>query len=198
MRLIRWRRCKQRLGLAGRAGPRSRPLARHKQSPGLFVSGLGLSHRLRSARRAEGAELAYGGQPRGDKCHNTVRRGAWVQLACGSTHCCPSGQRTRTAVPLHLASCARQRTLEPRCQGSSGAETEKPVSRWHHAHRHATPGVHATPRRAGSAPAAPPDPLSRGARPACEAARCDRAAGGAPDERTRARARPRPSGKRRG
>jgi hypothetical protein len=31
-------------GLAGRAGPKARPLARHKQSPGLFVSGLGLTN----------------------------------------------------------------------------------------------------------------------------------------------------------
>jgi hypothetical protein len=30
------------VGLAGRAGPEARPLARHEQSPGLFVSGLGL------------------------------------------------------------------------------------------------------------------------------------------------------------
>ena len=27
--------------LAGRVGPQARPLARHKQSPGMFVSGLG-------------------------------------------------------------------------------------------------------------------------------------------------------------
>ena len=33
--------CRLRPGLAGRAGPVARPLARHKQSTGLFVSGLG-------------------------------------------------------------------------------------------------------------------------------------------------------------
>ena len=37
--------------LAGRVGPVARPLARHKQSTGLFVSGLGLQ-RLAAGRRA--------------------------------------------------------------------------------------------------------------------------------------------------
>ena len=36
----------------------ARPLARHKQSTGLFESGLGLPHRLHSTRRAEGADGA--------------------------------------------------------------------------------------------------------------------------------------------
>jgi len=41
-------RCRPPRGLAGRAGPVARPLARHKQSTGLFVSGLGPSNRLRA------------------------------------------------------------------------------------------------------------------------------------------------------
>jgi len=45
---------------AGRAGPVARPLARHKQSTGLFESGLGLPHRLRPTRRPEGADAATG------------------------------------------------------------------------------------------------------------------------------------------
>ena len=44
-------RCRPQRGLAGRAGPVARPLARHKQSTGLFVSGLGLPHCLWPARR---------------------------------------------------------------------------------------------------------------------------------------------------
>ncbi|HMO49440.1 MAG TPA: transposase [Rubrivivax sp.] len=35
-------------GLAGRAGPEARPLARHEQSSGLFVSGLGTTHLVMS------------------------------------------------------------------------------------------------------------------------------------------------------
>ena len=51
-------RCRLRRGLAGRAGPVARPLARHKQSTGLFVSGLSLSDRLRSSGRPEGVDAA--------------------------------------------------------------------------------------------------------------------------------------------
>ena len=51
-------RCRLRRGLAGRAGPVARPFAKRKQSTGLFVSGLSLPHRLRSARGAEGADAA--------------------------------------------------------------------------------------------------------------------------------------------
>ena len=40
-----------RPGLAGRARPLARPLARHKQSAGLFVSGLGFPHCRRPSRR---------------------------------------------------------------------------------------------------------------------------------------------------
>ena len=45
-------------GLAGRAGPVARPLARHKQSTGLFESGLGLPHCLRPTCGSEGVHGA--------------------------------------------------------------------------------------------------------------------------------------------
>ena len=48
--------CRPRL--ASGQWPVARPLARHKQSTGLFVSGLGLPHRLRPTRRAEGVDGA--------------------------------------------------------------------------------------------------------------------------------------------
>jgi hypothetical protein len=41
----------------------ARPFARHKQSTGLIVSGLSVSHRLWSARRTAGAQFAHRGGP---------------------------------------------------------------------------------------------------------------------------------------
>ena len=51
-------RCRLPRGLAGRTGPVARPLARHKQSTGLFVSGLGLLRHLRPACRPKSVDGA--------------------------------------------------------------------------------------------------------------------------------------------
>jgi integrase len=56
------------------------------------------------------------------------------------------------------------------------------------------PGIHATPGRAGATPAATPDSLPRGARPACEATCHDRPATRARGQRASARARAQSSG----
>jgi hypothetical protein len=60
------------LGFAGRAGPKARPLARHKQSPGLFVSGLGFDE-LRQL--TAGAGLGVGNEARRVLLHQAVQRG---------------------------------------------------------------------------------------------------------------------------
>jgi serine/threonine-protein kinase len=56
-------------------------LARHKQSPGLFVSGLGLPHCLRAPRRPQGADLARRDAARDHSATAAVRRHRRVQPA---------------------------------------------------------------------------------------------------------------------
>jgi hypothetical protein len=56
-------------------------LARHKQSPGLSVSGLGLPHCLRAPRRPQGADLARRDAARDHSATAAVRRHRRVQPA---------------------------------------------------------------------------------------------------------------------
>jgi len=96
-------RCRQRPGLAGRAGPVARPLARHKQSTGLFVSGLGLPHRLRPTRQPEGADAA-GRNAEGRRLQaDAVRRHPGLQPARGRALRRRRPPGAGAAVPLHHA-----------------------------------------------------------------------------------------------
>ena len=71
----------------------ARPLARHQQSTGLLVSGLGLSHSLRSARPAgqkvltlQGAERGHGTAPAGGP---VPREGLALASAIAGCKACP-------------------------------------------------------------------------------------------------------------
>ena len=66
------------LGLAGRAGPAARLLARHKQPPGLFVSGRG-PHKLRQV--GAGGRLCLGEEGRGMLLLQTEQRGLLRSVA---------------------------------------------------------------------------------------------------------------------
>jgi hypothetical protein len=122
----------------------ARPLARHERSTGLFVSGLGLSHRLRSARRAEGVQLAHRGRGRGETQEDPMRPGAWVEPTRRSA----AHQGAAYRLPLHHPPRDRQRACEPQCERPSRVATEKPVSRRHDPHSSCTRGnsCNASPR----------------------------------------------------
>ncbi len=76
-------------------------LARHKQSTGLFESRLGLPHRLRAARRAEGADLQGRVAAGGYGSAAPVRRHRRVQPARRGADRSTRPQAAGTAVPLH-------------------------------------------------------------------------------------------------
>jgi len=131
-------------------------LARHKQSTGLSVSGLGLPNCLRPPRWAEAVDPQGRDAARDHAAPAPVRRHRRVQPARGSTGGSTRPQAAGTAVPRHHPAGAFRRAGTAQCRRAGGIEAQDAVAQRHHASGDEPAGVHPTAGGAETAvPAAP-------------------------------------------